>query len=115
MAGIVSEGIPFSEPPWLMGLPSPYYTESHRKWQKACRAFVTENLHDRAMEWDGEETLPESVFEKFAKANMLIPAMPAPLPVEWMKRLGIHDILGTRVDEWDYFHTAIFMDEVRFL
>jgi len=113
MAGIVSEGIPFSEPPWLMGLPSPYYTDSHRKWQKVCRKFITENLHEGAMEWDREETLPESVFEKFAAANMLLPAL-GPLPIPWLKRLGIHDILGTKIEEWDYFHTAIYMDEVRF-
>ena len=109
----IAPGVPFSEPPWLMGLPSPYYTDSHRRWQKACRAFITEHLLDNALQWDEEGTVPEHVFETFAKANMLLPAMPAPLPVEWLHRLGIRDILGTKVEEWDYFHTAIFMDEVR--
>ena len=105
--------IPFSEPPFLNGLPTPYYTTSHLRWQKACRAFVTSNLHDHALEWEVAGEVPFTVWETFAKANMLIPTLPAPLPVEWLKRLGIHDILGVvKVEEWDYFHTAIYVDEM---
>ncbi|PNS18991.1 Acyl-CoA dehydrogenase [Sphaceloma murrayae] len=104
--------VPFSEPPWLAGIPSPYYSESHQRWQKACRKFVEENLLKHAMEWEREETVPEHVFETFAKANMLLPALPAPLPVERLKSLGIHDILGTPIEEWDYFHTLIYNDEM---
>ncbi len=44
---------------------------------------------------------------------MLIPNLPAPLPVEWLKKLGIHDILGAvKVEEWDYLHTSIYIDEM---
>lgn len=105
--------IPFSEPPYLSGLPSPYYTDSHLHWQRACRAFVTENLVQHAMDWEREETVPARVFETFANANMIVPNLPAPLPVDWLKSLGIHDILGVvRVENWDYLHTAIFCDEM---
>jgi hypothetical protein len=34
----------------------------------------------------------------FCKHNMLLPNMPAPLPVDWLKRLGINDILGVKVE-----------------
>lgn len=106
--------IPFSEPPYIQGLPSPYYTPSHLRWQKACRAFISEHLLPQAFEWEREETVPEHVFETFAKNNMLIPNLPAPLPVEWLKRLGVHDVLGVvGVEEWDYLHTGIYADEVR--
>lgn len=65
------------------------------------------------MDWEREETVPSHVFDTFAKANMLIPSLPAPLPVEWLKKLGIGDILGVvKVEEWDYIHTAIFCDEM---
>lgn len=65
------------------------------------------------MEWDTAETLPEHVFENFAKAGMLLPSLPAPLPVEWLKRLGIHELLGTvKVEDFDYIHTMIYSDEV---
>ncbi|MCJ1478635.1 hypothetical protein MMC13_007316 [Lambiella insularis] len=105
--------IPFSEPPYLTGLPSPYYSESHRKWQKACRAFVQEHLHQHAITWETEGDVPSEVFQTFAAANMLIPSLPAPLPVEWLKKLGVREILGAvTVDEWDYVHTAIYCDEM---
>ena len=51
--------------------------------------------------------------QTFAKHGMLLPTLPAPLPVEWLKKLGIHDILGVvKVEEWDYIHTMIYADEV---
>ncbi|KAK6072676.1 hypothetical protein SCUP234_02865 [Seiridium cupressi] len=109
----MSTPIPFSEPPWLLGLPSPIYTDSHRKWQAAIRPFIDEHLHSRAREWERAETVPEHVFADFAKANMLIPALPAPLPVAWLKRLGIHDFLGVlKVEDFDYLHGLIFADEM---
>ena len=105
--------VPFSEPPYLAGLPSPYHTESHIKWQKACRAFLEENLNQHAIDWERDEKVPDHIFQKFAEANMLIPSLPAPLPVEWLKKLGVNDILGVvKVEEWDYIHTAIYVDEV---
>ncbi|MCJ1396333.1 hypothetical protein MMC18_009222 [Xylographa bjoerkii] len=105
--------IPFSEPPYLAGLPSPYYSSSHLKWQKACRAFLDENFNQYVLDWEREEKVPPEVFKKFAAANMLIPTLPAPLPVEWLKRLGVHDILGAvKVEDWDYLHTAIYTDEI---
>ncbi|KXX74902.1 Long-chain specific acyl-CoA dehydrogenase, mitochondrial [Madurella mycetomatis] len=105
--------VPFSDPPWLMGLPSPYFTPSHRKWQAAIRPFIQAHLHDRAVEWEQAETLPEHVFSDFAAANMLIPSLPAPLPVAWLKRLGIHTLLGgLPVDEFDSLHGYIFGDEM---
>jgi acyl-CoA dehydrogenase len=64
------------------------------------------------MEWEKAGTVPEHVFKDFCKHNMLLPNLPAPLPVEWLKRLGIHDILGVKVEEWDYLHTGIYCDEV---
>lgn len=104
--------VPFSEPPYLAGLPSPYYKPTHLEWQKACREFISKHLLENALEWDTIETLPEHVFETFAKAGMLLPSLPAPLPVQWLKKLGIHKILTVPVEEWDYIHTMIYSDEV---
>ena len=65
------------------------------------------------MDWEREEKVPEDVFRQFAAAGMLLPSLPAPLPIEWLKKLGIHDILGVvKVEDWDYIHTAIYCDEV---
>ncbi|KAI1350083.1 putative acyl-CoA dehydrogenase [Xylaria sp. FL0043] len=105
--------VPFSEPSWLMGLPSAHYTDSHYKFQRAIRPFIQKHLLDRAIEWDKAETVPDHVFRDFAKANMLVPALPAPLPVAWLKRLGIHELPGgLKVEDFDYMHSLIFADEM---
>jgi len=105
--------VPFSDPPWLNGLPSPYFTESHRKWQAAIRPFLHERLHQHAMEWEAAETVPEHVFGDFAAANMLVPALPAPLPVEWLRGLGLGTLMGgLDVAEFDYLHGLIYTDEM---
>ncbi|KAJ5164390.1 uncharacterized protein N7500_006220 [Penicillium coprophilum] len=104
--------IPFSEPPYIRGLPSPYITPAHRRFQQACRKFATENLIQHALEWEREGTVPEHVFHTFCKHNMLLPNMPSPLPVDLLKRLGINDILGVKVEDWDYIYTGIYCDEM---
>lgn len=104
--------VPFSDPPWLMGMPSPYYKPTHIRWQEACRAFIEEHLIPYAMDWETAEDVPPHVFDLFGKHNMLIPNLPSPLPVAWLKRLGIHDVLGTPIEEWDYLHTGIYLDEL---
>ncbi|KAG7283980.1 hypothetical protein NEMBOFW57_010338 [Staphylotrichum longicolle] len=44
---------------------------------------------------------------------MLLPALPAPLPVAWLKKLGIHTLLGgLKVEEFDSLHGYIFGDEM---
>ena len=92
--------IPFSEPPWLSGHPSPYYNESHRQWQRHCREFITENLTKHAMQWENDGAVPPDTYRKFAKANMLIPNLPAPLPVEYLKKVGIHKIGPLKVEDF---------------
>lgn len=105
--------IPFSEPPYLAGLPSPYYKPTHLKWQKAVRNFISTHLLDSALQWDTDETVPPHVFTTFAQAGMLLPSLPAPLPSQWLHRLGIHDILGAvKVEDFDYIHTLIYCDEM---
>ncbi|KAH6684589.1 acyl-CoA dehydrogenase-like protein [Halenospora varia] len=104
--------IPFSEPPWLMGLPSPYYSESHRKWQKTCRALVDELMAD-AGEWERNGDVPEDLYARFAAANFLIPNLSSPLPVKWLHKVGItHLPGGLAVEDFDYLHTLIYCDEL---
>lgn len=54
--------IPFSDPPWLMGLPSAYYNDSHRAWQKTCRKLVDELLMKDATEWERAGDVPGTYF-----------------------------------------------------
>ncbi|ROV95284.1 hypothetical protein VPNG_08942 [Cytospora leucostoma] len=93
--------------------PSNSPRETHRRWQANVRSFVESNLLRHAVEWDKAELVPPHVFETFARANMLIPALPAPLPVGWLKRLGIHELLGElKVEDFDYLHALIYADEM---
>lgn len=104
--------VPFSEPPYLCGLPTPYHKPTHIRFQKACREFISTHLAPNAFEWETEGTVPEHLFHTFAKNHMLIPNLPSPLPVTWLKKVGINDILGVPVQEWDYIHTGIYLDEL---
>ncbi|KAL6415712.1 hypothetical protein AUP68_02279 [Ilyonectria robusta] len=114
MSASLTVPVPFSEPPWLMGLPSPYYNESHRIWQRACRDFIDQHLTSFALEWETEGDVPAHVFETFSKHNMLIPNLPAPLPVDLLKAMGISELLGeVKIEDFDYFHFAIYISEMR--
>ena len=104
--------VPFSEPPYLVGLPSPLYQEKHLKFQKACRKWFDEHFLHKAQEWEEEGDVPAHLFDDFNKFNMLLPNLPCPLPVEWLHKSGIEDILGTPVEDWDYVHMAIWIDEI---
>jgi acyl-CoA dehydrogenase len=55
----------------------------------------------------------EDLYSKFAAKNFLIPNLPSPLPVKWLKKLGIHTLPGgLKVEEYDYLHTLIYVDEM---
>jgi len=103
--------IPFAEPSYLRGLPSPYFKPTHLDFQKRCRAFFAEHFLPYALEWETQGIVPPHVWETFNKHNMLLPNLNSPLPIAWLKRLGLNDILGVPVEEWDYLHTAIWVDE----
>lgn len=105
--------VPFSEPPWLRGLPSPYHDDSHRTLQRECRKFIDENLNRNALEWETAEEVPPHVYSKFAEGNFILPALPSPLPVQWLNRLNITQMPGDiPVENWDALHGMIYTDEV---
>jgi acyl-CoA dehydrogenase len=109
----MTASIPFADPPWQTGAPSPYYTDSHRRLQKACREFISEHLTKHALEWETAEEVPSHVYAQFAAANLLVPSLPSPLPVDWLRKLGITHMPGNvPVEEWDAIHGMIYGDEM---
>jgi acyl-CoA dehydrogenase len=55
----------------------------------------------------------EDLFSKFNAANFLIPNLSAPLPISWLKKVGIHELPGgLKVEDFDYLHTLIYTDEM---
>ncbi|KAH7078182.1 acyl-CoA dehydrogenase/oxidase [Paraphoma chrysanthemicola] len=104
---------PFEDPPWLQGMPSPYYNESHYRFQRACREFIDEKLNVHAVQWEREGAVPPEVWYSFAEANMLIPNLAAPLPVKWLKRLGLTTMPGgLQAQDFDDMHSYIYFDEM---
>ncbi|KAM5364611.1 hypothetical protein ACJZ2D_011392 [Fusarium nematophilum] len=104
--------IPFSEAPWLTGVPSPYYNASHRKWQQTCQSFVSGHFKD-GLQWQKAGSAPYSLFSTFAKAGFLVPCLPAPLPIGQLKSAGITELPGgLKVQDFDYFHYLIYTAEL---
>ncbi|KAI5297917.1 hypothetical protein KEM55_004070 [Ascosphaera atra] len=105
--------VPFSEPPWLSNLPSPYYNDTHRRWNDVCRSFTDEHLHAHALKWENAEEVPASVYSTFATAGFLPATLPAPLPVDLFRKFGItHLPGGLRIEDYDIFHGAILGDNL---
>ncbi|KAJ5858591.1 hypothetical protein N7534_003868 [Penicillium rubens] len=96
--------IPYAEPPWLCGLPSPYIRDSHRKLQRAMRDWV---------EKTGKKSsrLPQDLYKACAEAGILMPmAAGATIPQEWRNS---YPIMGDiEASEWDGFHDFIIHDEM---
>ena len=43
----------------------------------------------------------------------MIPNLSAPLPIKWLRKLGIHELPGgLKVEDFDYLHTLIYVDEL---
>lgn len=59
--------VPYAEPTWLNeGYFSPYYKESHRKFQRAVRKFAQEVLRPEAVECeDTGRRISQEVIDKF--------------------------------------------------
>jgi acyl-CoA dehydrogenase len=109
---MVDATIPFAEHPHLQGLPSPYYKETHRRWQRTCREYIHENLGKHALDWERDEFVPLDVYKRFADDGFLLPNLPAPLPLDWLKKLGLSNFPGgMKAEEFDYFHFLIYTDE----
>jgi acyl-CoA dehydrogenase len=104
---------PFAEPPWLRGLPSANYTESHRRWQRQCREFVGKTLVEEGANWELEGDIPAGIWEAFTESHMLLACLQPPLPVRELHSLGITELPGgVKIEDFDYIHSAIFADEL---
>lgn len=42
----------------------------------------------------------------------MVPNLPAPFPVKWLKEVGIHNVGPLKVEEFDYMHVLIYASEM---
>lgn len=72
--------IPFSEPSWYRGAPTPFFNEYHDKWRRKVRNFVEKELKPFASKWTEEKYTPIVLIRKRAyKAGILSPYAPVEL------------------------------------
>lgn len=92
--------VPYAEPAWYRGVPTPYYEEKHAAFREKVRAFVDEHLVPYADDWDEAGLCPiEELRLKAAEAGVLCPWAP--------EELGGTPPLGG----WDEFMFVIWADE----
>ncbi|KAF2471680.1 acyl-CoA dehydrogenase-like protein [Lindgomyces ingoldianus] len=102
--------LPWAEPSWYTGRPSPYYKESHRRLRDAVRQWCDEHVAPYNEEWVEEGAIPASLYSECAKAGLLIPiAAGKSIPKEWSH----YPIIGgIKAEEWDGFHDLVLWDEL---
>ncbi|KAI7781846.1 hypothetical protein LA080_014336 [Diaporthe eres] len=96
--------LPFAEPAWARGCPSPYYRDSHRQLRQAMRSWVEKD-------WEKAASIPDWIYKKAADDGLLMPIAAGPaIPLEWR---GKYSIIGNvPPEEWDGFHDLILHDEI---
>ncbi|KAM3418711.1 hypothetical protein BST61_g4688 [Cercospora zeina] len=104
--------VPFSEASFARGLPNPLYNQSHLLWQKRLKAFLDEHYHPFASQWEEADSVPESHYQTLIRANVLVAAMTMPLPCDMLSSMGIHEILGIPIKDFDVLHGLILFDEI---
>lgn len=108
-AGDLSQ-VPYAEPLWLTEpFKSPYYTESHKKLQRAMRVWVDEELVPEAQECETTgRFISQEMIERMAELGIL------------HMRLGpgkhLHGVElmrgAVKGEEFDYFHDLIVSQEM---
>ncbi|KAJ9454640.1 putative medium-chain specific acyl-CoA dehydrogenase [Diplonema papillatum] len=88
--------LPFCEPAWYQGAPSPYYNEGHRRHRARVRQFCDEEIVPYAEAWIKAGSYPHKELHKKAREARLIRVPPS---------------LGG-ADDNDSFYELITLDEI---
>lgn len=100
---------PYAEPTWLTpGYHSPYYSDDHRKFQKAVRTFFDEVVFQDAIDREADGKRPsQSVIDKMTEINMHAMRMG---PGKHLQGRVLMNGLVTP-EKFDYFHELIITQE----
>ncbi|KAI8912678.1 acyl-CoA dehydrogenase/oxidase [Gorgonomyces haynaldii] len=101
--------VPFAEPTWLTPVyHSPYYSESHRKLQKAMRIYTDTEVLPEALRCEntGERPDPEFI-RKQGEMNLLAMRLG---PGKHLH--GLKLVADVKPEEFDYFHELVITQEL---
>jgi len=98
------ELVPWGDGSWYRGYHSPYYKATHAAWRDRVRTFCEEHINPFVDGWDEKKQLPHDLFGRFYAAGLLPGCVGAPWPTEFAGPCP--------VDDFDYFHEMILIDEM---
>ncbi|KAM6495501.1 peroxisomal acyl-CoA-dehydrogenase [Amanita muscaria] len=102
--------VPYAEPTWLTsGYFSPYYTDSHKKFQKVVRTFFdTVVAPESAKSEESGQRISQQVVDQLAETNIIAMRLG---PGQHLKG---RTLMGgvVKPEEFDYFHEAIVHAEL---
>ncbi|KIP05823.1 hypothetical protein PHLGIDRAFT_91676 [Phlebiopsis gigantea 11061_1 CR5-6] len=102
--------VPYAEPSFLSkGYFSPYYTESHRKFHKAVRKFMTEVVYPEAVRCeDNGKRISQDVVDKICEMNIFA------MRLGKGKHLKGRTLMGGVItpEEFDHFHELLINLEI---
>ncbi|KAF1813436.1 acyl-CoA dehydrogenase-like protein [Eremomyces bilateralis CBS 781.70] len=102
--------LPWAEPPWYQGRPSPYYKPTHIQLRDAVRKWCEDNVMDQSDQWEEDGKIPDEIYRKCGEDGLLMPiAAGKKIPKEWAH----YPIIGgIKPEDWDGFHDFILWDEL---
>ncbi|KAJ8592660.1 acyl-CoA dehydrogenase NM domain-like protein [Rhizopogon salebrosus TDB-379] len=102
--------VPYAEPTWLTpGYFSPYYSDNHRQFHKATRAFFMEFVYPEAIRCEENgKRISQEVVDKLSEINFLAMRLG---PGKHLKGLTLMGGI-VKPEEFDYFHEFILNTEL---
>jgi alkylation response protein AidB-like acyl-CoA dehydrogenase len=91
--------IPYSDPAWYRGSPSPHYNDSHVALRDKVRKFVEKEVRPFVEEWEEMQDYPRELHEKAYAVGVY--------GLIWPAEYG-----GTPPPNHDLFHDLIYWDEL---
>eukprot|EP01061_Rhynchopus_euleeides_P001973 TRINITY_DN114_c0_g3_i1.p1 TRINITY_DN114_c0_g3~~TRINITY_DN114_c0_g3_i1.p1 ORF type:complete len:523 (+),score=247.04 TRINITY_DN114_c0_g3_i1:95-1663(+) len=107
-------GVPYADPNFLQGLPSPYYDESHLRFRNAVAEFREKELAPIAEQSDRQGKYPTlDLYKKMGKAGILLARLgPGPWVKDAKEKLGISLPGGVEPEQYNYFHEMMCHDQM---
>ncbi|KAI8916433.1 acyl-CoA dehydrogenase/oxidase [Gorgonomyces haynaldii] len=98
--------VPYAEPSFWQGFHSPYYTEAHKQFRAALRAYLAAEIKEEALKCEeAGASCPPSLLEKLGRDNILA-MMLGPGP-----HLQNRNLFGVKPQDFDYFFEMIVHEE----